>query len=236
MAFPRAHPDQKAIYREFATNEMERQRQHLIAKYKLRKYHPQLQFNFRTDGVASWGGGLAGGEPFIQLLALEICAQVGKTGKFAYDEYDHLADKEGIGNEYANWKQYTAWTIAHELAHTLVEVDRFRRKVAKFFPKKVRDDASTHGLLWQHIYRDLRVNACPEELYPVEEIDFSNAVHHVTRQTPKGKQITFFRASSPVAWYIRDDGVIYESDQTFSKKVPTEYRKLPEIRDQILSV
>jgi len=121
-----AHPEQKKLLKEFSLGEIERQRQYLVERYKLRKYNPQLTFNFRTNAAASYGGETWDGEPYVQLLALEMASQVGRTNKYVYKEYDFLKDIEGVGDGVANWKQYVAWTLAHELAHTLVEVERFR--------------------------------------------------------------------------------------------------------------
>lgn len=232
-----AHPEQKKILKKFCEEEFKHQTEYLIKKYELKDYKPQLYFNFRTNAVASYGGELNDGEPFISLLALEVCCHVGTTIKYVYSEYDFLQKKEGVGDGVANWKQHVSWTMAHEMAHTLVEVDRFRKHIQPFFPDDVARDLRGHGLFWQAIYRDLRNNFCVEERYPVEYVDFTKAVHFSSKAVNGEKQFTFFRGSKECGWYIKGkNGMFYRSTKTWSRKTPTKYQKPAEIVKRLVSV
>jgi hypothetical protein len=236
MSFQPANPEQKKILRAFCDEEFKHQIAYLSEKYGLSEYNPHFSLNFRTNAVASYGGELTDGEPFISLIALEICAHVGTVSKYGYEEYDFLKKKEGIGDGWANWKQYMAWIMAHELAHTLVEIDRFRELVEKHYLRDVANDRRGHGKLWQAIYRDLRTGFCAEERYPVEEIDFSKFVWH-TSKTIKGVQhITFYRGGKEIGWYLRSKKHIYKSNRKFTKKTPTQYQNPAEIRKRLVTV
>lgn len=233
MSFQPAHPEQKKILREFCEQEFKIQTAYLIEKYGLKNYNPSMSINFRSNAVASYGGELNDGEPFISIMPLEVCSHVGQTVKFLYDEYDFLHDKEGIGNGSANWKQFIAWTIAHEMAHTVVVVTRFRKTVQKHFDLDIARDLRDHGKLWQHIYRDLRVNFCPEERFPVEYIDFSKHVFFTMKKIKDGHQYTFYRGRKQVGWYVRSNGIIYKATKDFVPKKPTKYQKPAEILQRL---
>ena len=238
MAVNPAHPEQKKILKAFCEQEFERQRDYLIAKYQLNDYEPVLLINWRTTALANEGGVLTSGEPYIKIVAHEVCEHVGKTEKFRYEEYDFLAKKEGIGNGEANWQQYLAWTIAHELAHTIVEHPKFVAQVDPQFPPHISLDRRAHGKLWQSIYRELRVNYCIEDRYQVESIDFAKHVHFgVTNGHVKGeKHFTFFRGNKPIGWYIKHKGTFYRSTKNWMTRKPTNYRKPAEITKRLVSV
>lgn len=229
MSVAPGHPEQKRILIEFCEAEIKAQTAYLSEKYKLRKYKPQLLFNWRTNAVASYGGELIDGEPFVSLLPHEVWQYVGTTDKYIYDEYSFLHSKPGIGMGEANWKQHIAWTMAHEMAHTVIEIKRFRNAASKFYSKDITSDLRQHGEFWQVVYRDLRTLFCVEERYPVEFIDLSNAVHFSSKRVDGQVRFTFYKNNEPVARYIRENGQIFKTEMTWDKKRATTFKKPSEI-------
>lgn len=233
--FAAPNPEQKKVLIEFCHAELATQTQYLSDKYGLVEYKPQLFINHRLNAAFNYGGELIDGEPYVTLVAKEICGNVGRTEQFVFEEYDFLRNKPGIGDGVANWKQYAAWNMAHELSHTLVECDRFRPKVQTYFAPYIANDVRGHGLLWQNIYRDLRVGFCTEERFPVVAVDYSNTVYYRNRKTKVQEEITFFRGTEPVEFYVRQSGKIWKSNRKFNRKYTTKHQNLGEIRKRLVS-
>ncbi|USV40983.1 hypothetical protein [Xanthomonas phage BUDD] len=217
MASQPAHPEQRKILTEFCEKELVRQRDYLIKKYKLRDYNPQLFFNWKRNAVHSWGGALEDDIPFLMLMPHEIWQHVGKTGKYIFNEYEFLHDKPGIGMGRANWKQHISWTMAHELSHTICEIERFAKKAMKVFPGQTATEHDGHGPLWQSVYYDLRVHHCGEDHYPVEAIDFSNEVHYSHFREKGEHRFIIYKGNKPFAWYVRQDGVFWGTNARWRK-------------------
>lgn len=239
MAVNPPHPEQRRILTEFCETEIDHQVAYLIKRYGLVGYDPSLYLSWRTNATASYGGELEDGEPYVELLLFEVWDHVGKSHKLIFDEYEFLHNVDGIGMGEANWKQHIAWTMAHELAHTIVEIERFKNAAKTYFPPRIANSKDTndgHGLLWQAIYRDLRVNFCTEDRYEAEEIDFSKAVHFSHRWHEGVQRYTYYRGGRAVAWYVREDGVFYRSSKKWSRMTPTLYKKPSEIRRKLASV
>lgn len=231
----KANPIQKKIIGQFCEEEFEAQVSYLRNKYQLVDYNPQLSYNHSSRFIASYGGELVDGEPFVTLALWTINTRVGETGTFLYEEYDFLAHKDGIGNDYANWKKWTAWLIAHELAHTLVECERFRLQIEKYFDYEIKRDRRAHGKFWQAVYRDLRCVFCEGRTYNVDYIDFSDYVYEVASNKRGRKNITFFRGETPVAFYVRERGILYRSNATFSRRWKTGLKNTGQIKKNLVT-
>ena len=231
--FDRSNPQQKAIVDKFCIEETERQVAYLRARYNLLNYKPQLTCNHSMRAIASYGGELTDGEPFIVLAMKTIANRVGDTRDFIYEEYDFLRHKPGVGDAHGNWKQYCAWLIAHELAHTVIEIPRFSVRAAVYFPKDVTRDRRDHGKFWQEVYRDIRSNYIATQDYHVEKIDFHDYVHHYSQRKGDKHHLTIVRGESPVAFYIREAGALYRSNRSFSRKNLTKHRSVREIKRAI---
>lgn len=232
---PVANPEQKRIIEEFCRLEVELQSEYLRKRYRLRNYNPQLFINHNPRAVASYGGSLADEEPYISLALHSITFCVGETGRYEYDEYNFLRNKKGIGDGAANWKQWTAWLIAHELAHTIVEIDRFRKVVQRHYDYEISRDLRGHGKLWQEIYRELRCKFCTKDKYKVHRIDFSDMVYHGTQYRKGEKLLTFYKGSDPIKYYIRSGGVLYESDPNFKRRRKSKARTVLDIKRTLVT-
>lgn len=233
----RANPIQKRLMTEFCEKEFAAQVQHLTEFYGLENYHPQLTCNHSIRAAASYGGELIDGEPFVVLALKNIHMRVGDTRLFHFDEYNFLRDKPGIGDGEANWKKWCAWLIAHELSHTVAEIERFRAAASRVVPKEYHRDRRDHGRFWQAVYYQLRCNFCVQQeekgCYDVEFIDFSDLVHHSIERCNGVQRITIYRGTDEVGFYIRQDGKLYKSNRSWRSKRLTKHRNVREIKAKL---
>lgn len=229
------NPVQKLIIDDFCKAEVEAQARYLAQRYGLKNYEPTLILRHNPNAAFSYGGELQNGEPYISLALHSIDFCVGSVNLFTYTEYPFLKKLPDIGDAPGNWKQYTAWLIAHELSHTLVEVERFKKKVVKHFDKRIAQDVRDHGRLWQEIYRDVRKNFCTPDRYPVEALDFSGYVFCV-RSSKKGqKRLTFYKGREEIAHFIRDNGKLYRCNSNFGKKRKTTFRNARDVQRYLVT-
>lgn len=238
--FHRANPVQKNIINEFCQKELEAQVEFLRERFGLEKYDPHLTCNHSTKAAASYGGEMTDGEPFVVLALNSINLRVGDCREFLYDEYEFLRNKPGIGDGIANWKKWTAWLIAHELAHTVVEIKRFREQAEPHLPKDITRDRRDHGKFWQAVYRELRCGFCEtreqQGAYNVVMIDFSDYIYHVVERCGGVQNITFYRGEEPIAYYVRDKGTLYKTNRNFRNRRATKRRNVREIKGSLVTV
>lgn len=230
----RPNPVQRLLIDEFCQAELDAQAQYLREFFGLEDYNPQLTCNHSPYAIASYGGELTDGEPFVVLALRSINFRVGDVRDFIYEEYNFLAKKDGIGNGYGTWKKYCAWLIAHELAHTIVEIERFRLVAERKYDDDIVRDRRGHGKFWQAVYRELRTNFCSgDERFKVPLIDFSEYVYHIEEKRQGKRVFTLYNNQRPVGYFVREKGCIFKSNWKFTTRRATKHRTVKDVKTAV---
>lgn len=152
----------------FATSAFNIMRDHVQKKYAIEKFNPKLRYSFSPKRKVSWGGVNDKGETYIN-LCLKTVANHEKYD-IQFPEYKHIHKDTDIGSLRGEWKQYVACLIAHEMAH-VVQHYKFGKgailtaSISGDYSEFPSRDFSSHGKLWQSIYRDLRCTFVNDKEY-----------------------------------------------------------------------
>lgn len=140
---------------------------HVRKEYKHTRFDVDVRCDAGLRRTTSWGG-MKDGNGFISLCVKKY---LHNSGDFTFKEYAHVASDPVIGSIKGEWKATLSALIAHEVAHAVVHVvfpyriysTAVLRKEP--LPNWPSHDFTSHGKLWQHIYRDLRVKFVNNQAY-----------------------------------------------------------------------
>lgn len=140
---------------------------HIRKEYKHDRFNVVSRCDAGKRRTTSWGG-IRNGNGFISLCVKRYLTT---NGDMRFKEYAHVAADPVIGSVQGDWKAILSVLIAHEVSHAVVHVvfpyRVYRNAVFRGdpLPDWPSHDHASHGKLWQHIYRDLRVRFVNNQAY-----------------------------------------------------------------------
>lgn len=227
-----ACPEQIRQCAEFASVEFLRQAAFVRDRFNITDYDPAFSVTFAPRNCTSYGGTLIDDSPFVHLSLGHIAYAVGTDIEYLYEEYNHIGKDPVIGDGTGSWKANVAWLIAHEVAHTILEVPELREQVKVLFDPVITKDISGHGLYWQEVYRIIRGEACKHdrEEFSVDSEDFSETIYHTTVKKDKVSYIVIHRGLENIAYYLREAGTLYKTNKNFNRRNKCKFKNVREIK------
>lgn len=226
---------------------------HVVQKYDLKEFNVQVRTDFGKRRTTSLGGVRVNGQPYIS-LAVRKYNTAGNDIKLR--EYAHIDRDPEIGSVTGDWKDIIAAIAAHELAHA-VQHFRFNKimMAGELFTggldKWPSVDITSHGELWQSIYRDLRCNFVNNKWNrsvkfqftptPIEIPKVKRAINKpfFTREVNKdgGRHAIYYRTSDKTLigkLFKREYGSVQFAPAGMNKYERTKYKSVAEARKALI--